>query len=257
MTYTSGERLKYTAVAGNNKTVMTDIPTADKTVTFAFTECKDGDNNYYPVVQINTQLWMAENLKTTKYRNGVSIGTTNPYNKDLTSEDTPKYQWAYAGDESNVATYGRLYTWYAVSDSRNVCPTDWHVPTDAEWTTLENYLIANGYNYDGATTGNKIAKALASTNLWNLYTGTGVVGIVGNTDYPAKRNATGFTALPGGTRSYNGTYDGIGKEGNWWSSLEFSIYVAWFRSIYFSYGYVYREYIVKHNGYSVRCLRDF
>jgi uncharacterized protein (TIGR02145 family) len=161
-----------------------------------------------------------------------------------------------AGDESNVATYGRLYTWYAVMDSRNVCPTDWHVPTDAEWTTLENYLIANGYNYDGATTGNKIAKALASTTLWILYTGTGVVGIVGNTDYPAKRNATGFTALPGGIRSYNGTCDGIGKEGNWWSSSEFSTPSAWFRSIYFSYGYVYREYIVKHNGYSVRCLRD-
>jgi uncharacterized protein (TIGR02145 family) len=257
MTYTSGERLKYTAVSGNNKTVMTDIPTANKTVTFTFTECKDGDNNYYPVVQINTQLWMAENLKTTKYRNGVSIGTTSPYNKDLSGESAPSYQWAYAGNESNVATYGRLYTWYAVSDSRNVCPTDWHVPTDAEWTTLENYLIANGYNYDGTTTGNKIAKALASTTLWIPYTGTGVVGIVGNTDYPAKRNATGFTALPGGVRSYNGTFDGIGNEGNWWSSSEFSIYVAWFRAMYFSYVYVYREYYVKHNGYAVRCLRDF
>ena len=84
MAYNTGERLKYTAVSGNNSTVITDIPTADKTVTFTFTECKDGDNNYYPVVKINDQLWMAENLKTTKYRNGVSIGTTNPYNKDIT-----------------------------------------------------------------------------------------------------------------------------------------------------------------------------
>src|SRR5688500_14669040 len=100
----------------------------------------DIEGNVYHTVTIGTQVWMAENLKTTKYRNGDLIGTTIPATLDISSESAPKYQWAYNGEESIVATYGRLYTWYAVTDSRNVCPTGWHVPSDAEWTTLTTYL---------------------------------------------------------------------------------------------------------------------
>jgi uncharacterized protein (TIGR02145 family) len=196
---------------------------------------------------------MAENLKTTKYRNGDLIGTTSPYNKDIWVESAPTYQWAYGGNESNVATYGRLYTWYAVADSRNVCPTGWHVPTDTEWTTLENYLIANGYNYDGTTTENKIAKALASTTLWTSYTGTGTVG---NTDYPTKRNATGFTALPGGYRYSYGVFENVGNYGCWWSSTENSATNAFERDIDSRHSPVYRYYSEKPMGNSVRCLRD-
>ena len=84
---------------------------------------KDIDGNVYITVTIGTQVWMVENLKTTKYRNGDLIGTTTPATKDITNETTPKYQWAYNGNESNVDIYGRLYTWYAVTDSRNICPT--------------------------------------------------------------------------------------------------------------------------------------
>ena len=82
----------------------------------------DAEGNIYNIIGIGTQVWMAENLKTTRYRNGDLIGTTTSADLDITAEDTPKYQWAYNGNESNVATYGRLYTWYAVTDSRNVCP---------------------------------------------------------------------------------------------------------------------------------------
>lgn len=253
MTYATGERLKYTAVSGNNKTIMTDIPAADKTVTFSFTECKDVENNYYSVVQINNQLWMAENLKTAMYRNGVPIGTTSPYNKDISGESTPKYQWAYDGNENNVATYGRLYTWYAVTDSRNVCPTGWHVPTDAEWTTLESYMIANGYNYDGTTTGNKIAKALASTTMWTSDVGTGTVG---NTDYLTKRNATGYTALPGGYRDYDGAFSLIGNLGGWWSSTEFSTANAWVLGINYGNSDAIRGGVIEQGGFSIRCLHD-
>ena len=93
---------------------------------------QDIDGNVYDnTVTIGTQIWMTENLRTTRYSNGDSIGTTT---LDISGESTPKYQWAYDGNESNVATYGRLYTWYAVTDSRNVCPVGWHVPSDAEWT---------------------------------------------------------------------------------------------------------------------------
>jgi len=236
MAYIAGERLKYTAVAGNNKTVMTDIPTADKTVTFTFTECKDGENNYYPVVQINNQFWMAENLKTTMYRNGVSIGTTNPYNKDLSGESAPTYQWAYAGNESNVPTYGRLYTWYAVTDSRNVCPTNWHVPNGDEWTTLTTYL--GGVNIAGS----KLKET--GTTHWTTP----------NTD---ATNATGFTALPGGLRSYNGAYDFVGNNGFWWSSTEYSSTNALERDLDYRFTGFFWNYNLKPYGFSVRCVRDF
>jgi uncharacterized protein (TIGR02145 family) len=120
---------------------------------------KDVDGNVYTSVTIGTQVWMVENLKTTKYRNGDLIGTTNPATLDITGETSPKYQWPHDGNESNVATYyGRLYTWWAVTDSRNVCPTGWHVPSYAEWTTLTDYLTNNGYGYEG--TGGDIAKSM-------------------------------------------------------------------------------------------------
>ena len=99
------------------------------------------------MIPVGSQVWMAENLKTTMYRNGDLVGTTTPATLDITSENIPKYQWAYDGIESNVATYDRLYTWYAVTDSRNICPTGWHVPSDAVWITLIDYLKNNGYGY--------------------------------------------------------------------------------------------------------------
>jgi uncharacterized protein (TIGR02145 family) len=261
MVYNTGERLKYTAVSGNNSTVMTDIPSADKTVTFTFTECKDGDNNYYPGVTINTQVWMAENLKTTKYNDGTAIPNVT-VDATWNALTTGAYS-DYSNTPSNSTTYGRLYNWYAVDNNaaskvmsnggKNVCPTGWHVPTDEEWTTLENYLIANGYNYDGTTTLNKIAKALASTTLWTSYTYTGTVG---NTDYPAKRDAFGFTAVPGGYRSHNGPYDDMGSFGYWWSTTEYSPANAWYRSVCYNTTGVYRNYFYKPNGFSVRCVSD-
>ena len=105
---------------------------------------KDIDGNIYRTITIGTQVWMAENLKTTRYRNGDLIGTTTPATLVIEGESAPKYQWAYDGNESNVATYGRLYTWYVATDSRNVCPIGWHVPTDAEWTVLTEFTALPG-----------------------------------------------------------------------------------------------------------------
>jgi uncharacterized protein (TIGR02145 family) len=252
MAYNSGERLKFTAISGNNSTVMTDIPSADKIVTFTFTECKDGDNIYYPVVQIGAQLWMAENLKTTKYRNSEIIGTTTPATFDISGETTPKYQWAYDGSESNVATYGRLYTWYVVTDSRNVCPTGWHVPTSSEWSALFNYLKVNGYNYDGTTTDDyKAAKSLAASSGWNS---SSTSGAVGNIDYPTKRNATGFSALPGGKR-----YDyfaAIGYYSWWWSSSQWDVGTGTYFVIIYENTGIYSGGDYMRFGHSVRCLKD-
>jgi len=249
MVYTAGERLKYTAVSGNNKTVMTDIPTANKTVTFTFTECKDGDNNYYPVVQINTQLWMAENLKTTKLKDGTTLIPNVIEDDSWGALTTPGYCW-YGNNLANKDVYGALYNWYTVITG-NLCPTGWHVPRDTEWTTLENYLIANGYNYDGTVTDNKIAKSLASTTMWTSST---TLGAVGNTDFPAKRNATGFTALPGGYRANNGAFGYIGLTSPRWSATEYDASNAWYRDLGYHISNEVSGNYGKKGGFSMRCL---
>jgi uncharacterized protein (TIGR02145 family) len=220
-----------------------DTPTDTITVT-------DVDGNVYNTVMIGTQVWMKENLKTTKYRNGDEIGTTTPATLDISGESTPSYEWAYDGNESNVAYYGRLYTWYAVTDIRGVCPTGWHLPTDVEWTTLTDYLINNGYGYGGS--GDDIAKSIASTSGW---TADPTAGNVGND--LVSNNSSGFTAPPSGYRNYYGAFDYIGGSGvYWWSSSEYSTTYAFLRRIYYSYSSVSRNFIYKYYGLSVRCLKD-
>ena len=228
MVYNSGERLKYTATSGNYSTVFTEIPTSDRLIIFNFISCSDGDNNNYPVVQIGTQIWMAENLKTKKYSTGDLIGTTATPFSDITGETSPKYQWAYEGNESYVATYGRLYTWYAVTDSRNVCPVGWHVPTDGEWTILTTYL-------GGASVAGGKLKETGITH-WNSSAGA--------------TNETGFTALPGGYRySGDGSFARMTSYGYWWCS-------TWNRWIDSGHANVYRGSDPQNFGYSIRCIKD-
>jgi uncharacterized protein (TIGR02145 family) len=215
---------------------------------------KDVDGNLYHTVTIGTQVWMVENLRAIHYNNG-----------DPIPEVTSDVEWGnlttgaycnFDNSEGNVATFGRLYNWYAVNTG-NLAPKGWHIPTDAEWTILENWLIANGYNYDGTTEGdrdtnNKIAKSMAADSIWGP---DSFEGTVGNTDYPAKRNVTGFNALPGGMR--NGSpFWAIFYYGYWWSSSEFDTSLAWYRNIYFHFSNVYRDFMGKKSGMSVRCVLD-
>lgn len=211
----------------------------------------DIDGNVYHSVTIGTQVWMVENLKTTRYNDGNTIPKINDI-AAWSALSTPGV-CTYNNTTNTINTYGRLYNWYAVNTGM-ICPVGWHVPTDAEWTTLENYLMANGYNYDGSTTGNKYAKALASNTGWNSFT---TVGAVGNTDYAAKRNATGFTALPGGVLDANQkTFNSIGNYGIWWSSSEGNTLSAWDRGVDYSLSTVGRLSVAKRHGFSVRCLKD-
>ncbi len=209
----------------------------------------DIDGNIYNTVKIGSQVWMAENLKTTRYRNGDLIGTTNPATYDITGESTPKYQWAYDGNDSNVTIYGRLYTGYAVADSRNVCPTGWHVPTDTEWTTLTDYLTNNGYGWGGS--GTLIGKSMAATWGWMSCQYAGTIG-----NDQAGNNSSGFTALPGGSRNPNGKSYYVGEYGTWWSSTDFSSIAAYHRNMYNEGSSVLRSNMGKENGISVRCLKD-
>jgi uncharacterized protein (TIGR02145 family) len=193
----------------------------------------DGSGNVYvDAVLIGTQEWMVENLKTDKYSNGDEIGTTA---QDISAESTPRYQWAYGGDESNVATYGRLYTWYAATDNRNICPSGWHVPTDDDWTTLTTFLGGE----DAA--GGKLKEV--GTDHWLTLN-------VGAT------NELNFNALPGGFRFSTGNFGYLGDRGFWWTSVEDTMLRGYYRYMAGIFGFVGRDVTNKQYGFSVRCIKD-
>ena len=196
---------------------------------------EDIDRNIYYTVKIGDQTWMAENLKTTKYRNGDLIGTTTPATLNIWGESSPKYQWAYNGNESNADTYGRLYTWYAVTDSRNVCPTGWHVPSDGEWTTLTDYL--GGLSEAGG-------KLKETGTLHWVSPNTGAT------------NETGFTGLPGGNRHPIDAFNYIGNIGDWWSATEYDSGNALSRMLYHDSSSANWDIPSKKTGLSVRCIKD-
>lgn len=205
----------------------------------------DIDGNVYTTVKIGTQVWMVENLKTTKYRNGQLIGTTIPATNDISREIAPKYQWAYNGIESNVSKYGRLYTWYAVNDYRNIAPIGWHVPSDSDWVVLNDYLAANL-----GTTGS-VAKTLASTTGWASSTEVGAIG-----NDLTKNNKSGFTGIPGGYRGSLGAFGTIGMYGFLWSSTENNTINAWNFLLNYNHSDLGRGDGDKRSGFSVRCIRD-
>jgi uncharacterized protein (TIGR02145 family) len=213
----------------------------------------DVDGNVYTSVTIGTQVWMVENLKTTKYSDGTNIPIVIVTDS---SQASPAFCWYNDDATTYKITYGALYNWYVVNTGK-LCPIGWHVPTSSEWTTLVNSMIANGYNYDDATTGNKIAKAMAETTLW---TSSIVEGSVGKTDYAWKRNATGFTAVPGGIRIngtfYGGNFYDIGYWGYWWSATEYRVEEAFYQEISHDDIGIWENWCDRIRCLSVRCLKN-
>jgi len=217
----------------------------------------DIEGNQYHVVKIGTQVWMKENLKTIKYNDGTAIPNIT-IDATWTTVTTGAY-CDYSNTPANATIYGRLYNWYAVDNNaatkvasnggKNVCPTSWHVPTDAEWTTLTDYLTNNGYGYEGS--GSDIGKSMAAISGW---TTNGTLGNVGNDQ--ASNNRSGFTALPGGFRDLDGIFYGVGDNVYWWSSTEYSATTSYDRNMSYSYNSVHSYYNSKQDGFSVRCLRD-
>jgi uncharacterized protein (TIGR02145 family) len=203
---------------------------------------KDIGGNVYKTVTIGNQVWMQENLKTTKYRNGDLIGTTTK-NNDM--ERSPKYQWSWENDEKNVIKYGRLYTWYAVIDNRNLCPIGWHVPTEYDFSTLRNYLVKNGKG--------SVGKSLASASGWSSDPNEG--SSVGHDQN--KNNSSGFTGLPAGWRDGRGYFIGLGTEANWWSTSQYSAGLDSERAQLLDVVSQYDNFETKSKwGYSVRCIKD-
>ena len=165
--------------------------------------------------------------------------------------------WCYY---DNNPTNPRLYNWYAVigihdidpnTPNKEFAPEGWHVPTDAEWTTLEEYLIASSYNYDGTTTENKIAKAMASTSGWNSATNKGVLG-----NDQSLNNSSGFNVFPEGYRYFDGSFSYEGDYAIFWSSTESGASNAWLRDLSTSTSSLSRGYNGKRSGFSVRFVRD-
>lgn len=207
----------------------------------------DIDGNVYHTIKIGTQTWMVENLKTTKYRNGDAI--PNVTDNDAWHNLTSGAYCNYNNDANNAIIYGRLYNWYTVSDTRNIAPVGWHVPTDAEWTVLITYLANNGYG--SWRSNNEVGKSLAATSYWALSdNGETTIG-----NDLTKNNKSGFTALPGGCRDDTGLFQDITYSGFWWTSSPIWN-EAWYRSMYYYDGYVFKEYDYKVSGYSVRCIKD-
>ena len=213
----------------------------------AYDSLIDISGNKYHTITIGTQTWMASNLRVTKYLNGDLIGTTSHVTKDISSESSPEYQWAYNGEEKNVAKYGRLYTWYAITDSRKIAPQGWHVASDADWATLEAYLSVN------MGTSPNIVKALAGTTDWVGAADTLKLAINSGLSL---NNSSGFTALPGGRRYATGSFNGLGKFGYFWSSSEYDTNTAFYEIMGYSNNEMEKSNFSKKYGYSVRCLKD-
>jgi uncharacterized protein (TIGR02145 family) len=192
----------------------------------------DIDGNIYHAVTIGTQVWMVENLKTTRYNDGSAIPlvTNNSVWEFL---ETPGYCW-YNDSAVYGNTYGALYNWYAVSTGK-LAPTGWHVPSDAEWEVLGTYLGGDLFG------GGRLKET--GTAHW-ISPNTGAT------------NSSGFSALPGGFRYNDGAFSSIGYNGRWWSSTATDASNSWFRYMFYLYPDVNREASNNAFGFSVRCVRD-
>jgi len=193
----------------------------------------DQDGNNYATIEIGTQEWMAENLRTTKYANGDPIPnvTDSAQWSNLTTG-----AWAhYENDSQFEVPYGKLYNWYTVADPRNVCPTGWHVPTDAEWTVLTDYLGGE------AVAGGKMKST--GTEHWQ-------------SPNVNATNESGFTGVPCGSRFYNGIFGYVNNVGTFWSSSQDTSIHAINRLLYFNNELVDKYYGVNTVGLAVRCVRN-
>jgi uncharacterized protein (TIGR02145 family) len=216
----------------------------------------DIDGNFYPSAFIANQEWMTENLRVTRYCNGDAI-PTGLNNIDWYNTTDGVYA-IYNNDYAMLEAYGALYNWYAVDDARSLCPTGWHVPTYDEWTKLLEYVIAKGYPnnnvVNGAGNALKSCRQLGHPYGGDCATSEHPLWYSNSTHYGT--DAFVFSALPGGSRWFNGSFYGVGSEGSWWSSTEIAATTARYQQLHNSAGSVNRHYLNKSYGLSVRCLRD-
>jgi uncharacterized protein (TIGR02145 family) len=204
----------------------------------------DTEGNIYNTITIGTQVWMAENLKTTKYNDNTAIPLVTD-NTEWQALSTPAYCWYNNDEATNKPVYGALYNWYTVNTGK-ICPAGWHVPSDTEWKTLEIYL--------GMTQSQADATGWRGTNQ-----GTQIKNITGWSGGSINTNTSGFSALPGGARDFasEGASVGQGSGVAWWTATEYNTTIAWYRYVGLSQTTISRsDSNNKKYGFAVRCLRD-
>lgn len=225
----------------------------------SYSTMTDGrDSKVYNTVTIGDQVWMAENLAYAPTDGSIPYITSKEGWDALGSYDVA---YSYYNNDSSLG-YGCLYTWSAAmggsssshsnpSGVRGICPSGWHLPSDSEWTELEDYLIDNGYNIYGNARDTRIAKSMASKTGWASYVDSGTIGYDSSAN-----NSSGFTALPGGSHYHDGNFYGAEESGFWWSSTHYSNGLAYHRSLSKIARTLSRNTPYKEDGLSVRCLRD-
>lgn len=230
--------------------------------TFLFADGTQGTliyNGYtYQTVYIGGREWMAENLRTTKYRDGSDIptGYSDSQWGSITTGAYAIYPYNYlsgfSSDYEVVNAYGVLYNWYAVTDSKNLCPTGWHVPTNTEWTSLINYVSSiNATNVgDQLKSCRQVSSPLFGNCATSVHPRWDSNGMHWGT------NIYNFSALPSGFRHKDGSYGTIGYSGHWWTSTENSSTDAKRFYLYNDYGNFDGYFLEKNFGISIRCIKD-
>jgi uncharacterized protein (TIGR02145 family) len=187
---------------------------------------KDQDGNSFKTVQIGDQLWMAENLNVTHFRNGDEIPTGKSSSDWQREGEAGNPMWCNQGNDPGLSKkYGRLYNWFAVNDPRGLAPRGWHVASDAEWKNLTDFY------------GGEVSAALK----------------IRTTGSPGE---AGFGGLPGGGCKENGTFYGYGTTGLWWTSSEVNTIYGWMRLLNYKYCNIFSLDENKLYGLSVRCIKD-
>jgi uncharacterized protein (TIGR02145 family) len=198
----------------------------------------DQEGNVYKTIQLGGQEWMAENLKTSTYRNGDAIVT------DLSNAEwagASAGAWTFYNQEAaNSCPFGKLYNWYAAVDERMLCPEGWHLPTTEEWSVLIDLL--GGSNQSGGAM-KTVGSIEGGTGFWYAPN-------VGAT------NSSGFSGLPGGYRTANGNFAEMGYNAYWWTATEVGTSLAWYRGLIEENAYTTGVYISKRSGFSIRCVQD-
>jgi uncharacterized protein (TIGR02145 family) len=255
MVVTKAGYLKYRVVVRNSDTSGLSIR-----MIVCADSVTDADGNVYHAVRLGNQVWTVENLRTSKYHDGTPVTRDTSI---LTWTDATTEKFCYYNNSENadsVKKYGALYNWYVVSPAnpKKIAPDGWHVPADSEWTSLEAYLVAQGYSSDGNIAHYFITNSLQTKTDWHV---SGTLGTINNA--LANNNRSGFSALPGGERmggdsSYvgPGVFFGQGCEGYWWTATEIDGARAGSRALYAGFKILYSPDVRKDYGFSVRLVRD-
>ncbi|MBK6963133.1 MAG: fibrobacter succinogenes major paralogous domain-containing protein [Bacteroidales bacterium] len=201
--------------------------------TVTYDTMSDQDGNIYKTVIIGSQTWMAENLRTTKYNEGSSIPYVSGNDKWPVLTSGAYCNTGNTLSDDTIATYGRLYNWYAVNTGR-LAPVGWHVPSLLEWMQLIDYID------ETATAGVKLKETGSLHWSWH--------------HYALSTNESGFTALPGGSRKRS--FHSVGSSGNFWSSTLYFFGVAWYTEMVSTGNYAVISSADKESGFSVRCVKD-